>query len=107
MGWSRGPRRRLRGAGEVRWQGGLVPDVLAIVVAVDTGDVRCDATSSVLVGTGEAGLKHGESVAFVYRGEIMGAEDKLRFDLPDGQGNYEPTDIGVIAIDSVTRKVSA
>lgn len=40
-------------------------------------------------------------------GEIMGAEDKLRFSLPDGLGNYEPTDIGVIAIDSVTKRVSA
>lgn len=40
-------------------------------------------------------------------GEIMGAEDKLRFSLPDGKGNYEPTDIGVIAIDSVTKQVSA
>lgn len=40
-------------------------------------------------------------------GEIMGAEDKLRFSLPDGQGNYEPTDIGVMVIDSVTKKVAA
>lgn len=40
-------------------------------------------------------------------GEIMGAEDKLRFSLPDGQGNYEPTDIGVIVIDSVTKKLAA
>lgn len=40
-------------------------------------------------------------------GELMCAEDKLRFALPDGQGNYEPTDIGVICIDSVTRRVAA
>lgn len=40
-------------------------------------------------------------------GELMCAEQKLRFSLPDGQGNYEPTDIGVIVIDSVTRRVSA
>jgi hypothetical protein len=39
-------------------------------------------------------------------GEVMGAEKKLRFNLPDGQGNYEPTDIGVMVIDSVTRRLS-
>lgn len=38
-----------------------------------------------------------------YAGEIMAAEDKLRFSLPDGQGNLEPTDIGVMVIDSVCR----
>lgn len=40
-------------------------------------------------------------------GELMSACDKLRFDLPDGQGNYEPTDIGVMVIDSVTRRMAA
>lgn len=40
-------------------------------------------------------------------GEIIGAEDKLRFSLPDGQGNYEPTDIGVIAIDSIVPIINA
>jgi hypothetical protein len=34
-------------------------------------------------------------------GELICAEDKLRFNLPDGQGNLEPTDIGVVVIDSV------
>lgn len=40
-------------------------------------------------------------------GELMCAEEKLRFSLPDGQGNYEPTDVGVMVIDSVTKRVSA
>jgi hypothetical protein len=40
-------------------------------------------------------------------GEIMGAEAKIRFALPDGQGNTEPTDIGVMAIDSIIPKIAA
>lgn len=40
-------------------------------------------------------------------GELICSEDKLRFSLPDGAGNLEPTDIGCMVIDSVTAKVSA
>jgi hypothetical protein len=40
-------------------------------------------------------------------GELICSEKKLRFALPDGQGNYEPTDIGVMAIDCVTKKVTS
>lgn len=40
-------------------------------------------------------------------GEIMGAEAKIRFALPDGNGNTEPTDIGVLVIDSIVPKISA
>jgi len=40
-------------------------------------------------------------------GELICSEDKLRFSLPDGQGNYEPTDVGVIVLDTVTKKVAA
>lgn len=40
-------------------------------------------------------------------GEIMGAEQKLRFSLPDGNGNLEPTDIGVFVIDAVTAIVNS
>jgi hypothetical protein len=40
-------------------------------------------------------------------GEIIGAEQKIRFSLPDGNGNFEPTDIGVLVIDSVVPVVSA
>lgn len=40
-------------------------------------------------------------------GELICSEQKVRFALPDGLGNLEPTDIGVIAIDSVTRRVSS
>jgi hypothetical protein len=40
-------------------------------------------------------------------GEIMGAEAKIRFALPDGQGNTEPTDIGVMVLDSIIPKISA
>lgn len=39
-------------------------------------------------------------------GEIMGSCDKLTFGLPDGQGNLEPTDIGIIIVDSVVPKLS-
>jgi hypothetical protein len=39
-------------------------------------------------------------------GELMGAWDKLRFSLPDGNGNSEPTDIGVLVLDSVGRRLS-
>lgn len=40
-------------------------------------------------------------------GELIGGEAKLRFKLPDGQGNYEPTDIGVLVIDSITKRMAA
>lgn len=37
-------------------------------------------------------------------GEIMGAEQKLRWELPNAAGDLEPTDFGVAVIDSVVRK---
>ena len=37
-------------------------------------------------------------------GEIMGVEDKLRWSLPNADGNLEATDFGVAVIDSVVRK---
>lgn len=40
-------------------------------------------------------------------GEVIAAEDKLRFSLPDGLGNLEPTDIGVMVIDSVVPRLTA
>lgn len=40
-------------------------------------------------------------------GEVIAAEQKIRFALPDGAGNNEPTDIGVLVIDSVVPVVSA
>lgn len=43
---------------------------------------------------------------FEMAGEIMGAFDKLRFSLPDGAGNLEPTDIGVMVVDSVVSRLS-
>jgi hypothetical protein len=36
----------------------------------------------------------------------MGTEDKLRWALPNSQGDLEPTDFGVLVIDSVVRKRS-
>ena len=39
-------------------------------------------------------------------GEVIGACDKLTFALPDGQGNLEPTDIGVIVVDSVVPRLT-
>jgi hypothetical protein len=39
-------------------------------------------------------------------GEIMGTEDKLRWSLPNANGDLEPTDFGVAVIDSVVRKRS-
>ena len=44
---------------------------------------------------------------FEMAGELMCAYDKLRFSLPDGAGNLEPTDIGVMVVDSVVPRVSA
>ena len=38
-------------------------------------------------------------------GEIIGAEAKLRFTLPNGDGNNEVTDFGVMVIDSVVRRL--
>lgn len=38
-------------------------------------------------------------------GQWMGGETKLRFSFRDAQGNLEPTDHGVIAIDAVVRRV--
>lgn len=37
-------------------------------------------------------------------GEIMGTEEKLRWSLPNFNGDLEPTDFGVAVIDSVVRK---
>lgn len=34
-------------------------------------------------------------------GEVMNGKSKVRFNIPDGAGNNEPTDLGVFAIDSV------
>lgn len=34
-------------------------------------------------------------------GEAMNGKAKVRFSLPDGQGNNEPTDLGVFAVDAV------
>ena len=39
-------------------------------------------------------------------GEIMGTEDKLRWSLPNSSGDLEPTDFGVLVIDSVTKRRS-
>ena len=39
-------------------------------------------------------------------GEIIGAEQKLRWSLPNADGNLEPTDFGVLVIDSAVRKRS-
>lgn len=39
-------------------------------------------------------------------GEIMGVEDKLRWSLPNADGDLEATDFGVAVIDSVVRKRS-
>ena len=39
-------------------------------------------------------------------GEIMGVEDKLRWALPNADGDLEATDFGVAVIDSVVRKRS-
>lgn len=37
-------------------------------------------------------------------GEIIGAEQKVRFSVPNETGQAEPTDFGVMVIDSVTRR---
>lgn len=39
-------------------------------------------------------------------GEIMGAEEKLRWSLPNANGDLEATDFGVLVIDSVVKKRS-
>jgi len=39
-----------------------------------------------------------------FAGEIIGSEQKLRFSLPNSDGNDEATDFGVAVIDSVVRK---
>ena len=39
-----------------------------------------------------------------FAGEIIGAEQKLRWNLPNSSGDLEPTDFGVLVIDSVVRK---
>lgn len=39
-------------------------------------------------------------------GELIGGCDKLTFAMPDGQGNFEPTDIGVIVVDSIAPRLS-
>jgi hypothetical protein len=42
-----------------------------------------------------------------FAGEIIGAEQKLRFTLPNFNGDLEPTDFGVLVIDSVVKKRSS
>jgi hypothetical protein len=37
-------------------------------------------------------------------GEVIGAEEKLRWNLPNALGDLEPTDFGVMVIDSIVRK---
>jgi hypothetical protein len=37
-------------------------------------------------------------------GEVVGAEQKLRWTLPNQNGDMEPTDFGVIVIDSAVKK---
>ena len=37
-------------------------------------------------------------------GEIMGVEEKLRWSLPNADGDLEPTDFGVAVLHSVVRK---
>jgi hypothetical protein len=37
-------------------------------------------------------------------GEVMGAEQKLRWSLPNANGDPEPTDFGVLVVDSVVKK---
>lgn len=37
-------------------------------------------------------------------GEVIGAEQKLRWSLPNADGDLEPTDFGVLVIDSVVKK---
>lgn len=39
-----------------------------------------------------------------FAGEIIGSEQKLRWNLPNAAGDNEPTDFGVLVIDSVVRK---
>lgn len=39
-----------------------------------------------------------------FAGEIIGSEQKLRWNLPNANGDNEPTDFGVLVIDSVVRK---
>ena len=39
-------------------------------------------------------------------GEIMGTEDKLRWTLPNANGDLEVTDFGVAVIDSIVKKRS-
>lgn len=36
-------------------------------------------------------------------GEVMGSEQKLRWSLPNSSGDLEPTDFGVLVLDSVTK----
>lgn len=39
-----------------------------------------------------------------FAGEIIGSEQKLRWTLPNFQGDLEPTDFGVLVIDSIVKK---
>lgn len=57
-----------------------------------------DETYSLLENT----TNFGRNLEFA--GEIMGAEQKLRWSLPNSNGDNEPTDFGVLVIDSVVRK---
>ena len=43
---------------------------------------------------------------FEYIGEFMGGEAKFRFKYPNENGDAEPTDNGVMVIDSVTKKIA-
>ena len=52
--------------------------------------------------TNRTNFKRNQEMA----GELIGGCDKLTFAMPDGQGNNEPTDIGVIVIDSAVPRLA-
>lgn len=62
------------------------------------GNQTSEETYSLL----EATSNYGRNLELA--GEVIGAEQKLRWDLPNANGDREPTDFGVLVLDSVVRK---
>lgn len=64
------------------------------------GNQTSEETYSLL----EATSNYGRNLELA--GEIIGAEQKLRWSLPNANGDLEPTDFGVLVVDSVVKKRS-
>lgn len=91
-------------------------------VTIPTLNATTQVERSLLLGAQGLGIAYGttvsDEVGAMYEhwynlqrnvaiyAEFMGGESKLRFNFINEDGNPEPTDIGIVAVDSVVRKLA-